>query len=119
VFARRDKRAKEGKYSVPLQDLAGATSKALEDIHTSLYQRALAFRQANTKDPRDYTEFQAAVENGFAYSYWCGSSRCEQQIKDETKATARCIPLDQDKGEGVCICCGQPAEEKAVFGKAY
>jgi prolyl-tRNA synthetase len=119
VFARRDKRGKEGKYSVPLQDLVGATSKALEDIHTSLYQRALAFRQANTREPRDYTEFQAAVENGFAYSYWCGSSRCEQQIKDETKATARCIPLDQGKGQGVCICCGQPAEEKAVFGKAY
>jgi len=119
VFARRDKLGREGKYSVPLQDLISATAKALEDIHTSLYQRALAFRRANTQDPKDYAEFKAAVEKGFAHSYWCGSGTCEQQIKEETKATARCIPLDQGKGEGVCIRCGQPAAEKALFGKAY
>ncbi len=119
VFARRDQPGKAGKYSVPLQEIAAAASKALVDIHTSLYQRALSFRQSNTQDPEDYAAFRAAVEKGFAHSYWCGSARCEQQIKEETRATTRCIPLGQEKRAGVCICCGQPAQEKAIFARAY
>ncbi len=119
VFARRDKQGKEGKYSVPLLEIAGAAHRALADIQAALYRRALMFRQANTHDPSDYAGFQAAVESGFAYSYWCGDAVCEQKIKEETKATTRCVPLDQEKAKGTCICCGRPAEEKAYFGRAY
>jgi len=119
VFARRDQRGKEGKYSVPLENLAGAAEKALADIHDSLYRKALSFRESNTRNPRDYAEFREAVEKGFADSHWCGSSECEQKIKEETKATMRCIPLGREQDQGACIYCGKPAPERVIFGKAY
>jgi len=119
VLARRDKPGKEGKSFVPQEGLPSAVNKTLSEIQTALYERALAFREANTQDPKDYAEFKAAVETGFAFSFWCGRAKCEEQIKEETKATMRCIPLDQPGGEGRCICCGQPAKEKAIFGRAY
>ena len=100
--------------------LAEAVTQALDAIQKALYDRALNFREANTADPEDYDEFQAAVEKGFAYSFWCGSAQCEKSIKEETKATLRCIPLEQPSGEaGTCIYCGKPAKEKAYFAKAY
>jgi prolyl-tRNA synthetase len=119
VFARRDKQGKEAKYSVPLLDIAGGTGKALADIQEAMYRKALAFRQSNTRDPNNYAEFREAVEVGFAHSYWCGKSECEQKIKEETKATTRCTPLGQKQGAGACIYCGQPASDKVIFAKAY
>jgi len=119
VLARRDKPGKEGKSFVPQEGLPSAISRALEEIQKALYDRALAFRKANTADPKDYEEFRSAVEKGFAYSFWCGRPECEQEIKEETKATVRNIPLEQATGSGACIHCGQPAREKAYFGKAY
>jgi prolyl-tRNA synthetase len=119
VLARRDKPGKEGKSFVPQSGIADAVTGALEAIQEALYQRALAFRNANTADPADYGEFKPAVEKGFAFSSWCGSAECEQKIKDETKATLRCIPMEQPGTTGACICCGRPAREKAYFAKAY
>jgi prolyl-tRNA synthetase len=68
-----------------------------------------------------------AVENGFAYSHWCGSAECEAKIKEETRATMRNIPIDQSLGEGdarpsgsgSCVYCGKPAAERAIFARAY
>ena len=137
VLARRDKPGKEGKSFVPQAGLAAAVAEMLEVIQKALLDRARAFRDANTKDPKTYDEFKAAVESGFAFSYWCGQADCEATIKEETKATVRCLPLtparaagtialansagaiQQPGGPGLCIRCGQPATEKAVFGKAY
>lgn len=119
VLARRDKPGKEGKSFVPQDGVARAVAEALESIQKALYDRALAFREANTADPRNYEEFKPAVEKGFAYSYWCGDAQCEQKIKEETKATLRCIPLEQPESRGSCIYCGRPALEKAYFAKAY
>jgi len=121
VLARRDRPGKEGKSFVPQQGIASAVAQALEEIQRALYERALAFRQANTADPADYGEFKQAVEKGFALSWWCGGAACEEKIKDETKATVRCIPIEQpgDGGARKCIYCGEPAREKAVFGRAY
>jgi prolyl-tRNA synthetase len=119
VLARRDNPGREGKSSVSQDGLAGAAARMLDDIQTALYQRALAFREANTREPANYAEFKAAVETGFAISHWCGGSKCEEQIKEETKATMRCIPLEQSGQPGRCIRCGQPATEKAVFARAY
>jgi prolyl-tRNA synthetase len=99
--------------------LADAVAQALNSIQSSLYDRALNFRNANTADPKDYEEFASAVEKGFAYSFWCGDAQCEKNIKDKTKATLRCIPLDQPDGAGTCIECGKPAKQKAYFAKAY
>ncbi len=119
VLARRDKPGREGKAFVSRDNLASSVSKLLDEIHTALYDRALAFRIANTVETEDYGEFKLAVEKGFAFSHWCGSADCEEKIKDETKATMRCIPLDQSPSEGKCVYCGKPAREKAVFAKAY
>jgi prolyl-tRNA synthetase len=119
VLARRDRPGKEGKAFVPQQGIAAAVVAMLEEIQKALYDRALAFRKANTKEPADYGEFKAAVEGGFAFAWWCGSSDCEAKIKEESKATMRCIPLEQPGGQGNCIYCGQSAAEKAIFARAY
>ncbi|HSW40103.1 MAG TPA: proline--tRNA ligase [Acidobacteriota bacterium] len=119
VLARRDKPGKEGKAFVPQAGLAGAVRENLAAIQQSLYDRAVKFRDANTADPRDYGEFKSAVEKGFAHSFWCGSGQCEKTIKEDTKATLRCIPMEQTGDEGPCICCGRPAKERAYFAKAY
>ncbi len=119
VLARRDNPGKEGKSSVPQDGLAETVGRALADIQAALYDRARRFREANTREPANYAEFKTAVETGFALSYWCGSSKCEEQIKEETKATMRCIPVEQSGGSGRCILCGQRATEKGVFGRAY
>jgi prolyl-tRNA synthetase len=119
VLARRDKPGREGKSFVPQAGLTDAVKQILDSIQKALYEKALGFRESNTFDPKDYKEFQSAVEKGFAYSFWCGSAQCEKSIKEDTKATSRCIPVDQSKDAGRCIYCGQPANERAYFAKAY
>jgi len=119
VLARRDKPGKEGKSFVPQEGLAAVVAKTLEEIQKALLDRARAFRDAHTREPKSFEEFQAAVETGFALAFWCGSADCEAKIKDKTKATMRCIPLEQEGGAGVCVLCGQPATDKGIFGRAY
>ncbi len=119
ALARRDKPGKEGKAFVKQEGITDVVSATLRSIQQALYDRAVAFRDAHTHDPEDYDRFTTTVEHGFTHSYWCGSVECEAQIKAETRATARCIPLDQPPGEGRCIRCGQPAQEKVVFARAY
>ncbi len=127
MLARRDKPGKEGKVSAPLADLAETIEKLLADIHQSLFDKALAFRRANTHEAKNYEEFKKAVETGFAYAHWCGSGECEEKIKAETRATMRCIPLDQTavlghggtNGSGTCIYCSKAAKERAIFARAY
>jgi prolyl-tRNA synthetase len=119
VLARRDRPGREGKSFVAQQGISAAVASALEEIQKALFDRALAFRKTNTFEPADYEEFKKAVERGFATSWWCGSGECEEKVKDETKATMRCIPIDQPGGPGKCIYCGKPSQEKAIFAKAY
>ena len=119
VLARRDRPGKEGKSFVPQQGIAAAVAAMLEEIQQALYDRALAFRKANTVDAANYEELKKAVEKGFAFSWWCGGAACEEKIKEETKATMRCIPLEQPGGEGKCIYCGAAARAKAIFARAY
>jgi prolyl-tRNA synthetase len=127
MLARRDKPGREGKVSAPLVDLAGTIEKLLADIHQSLYDKALAFRRSNTREPATYDDFKKAVETGFAFAYWCGSGECEEKIKEETRATMRCIPLDPaavmgtagGAGTGTCVRCGKPAKDRAIFARAY
>jgi prolyl-tRNA synthetase len=119
VLARRDRPGKEGKSSASRSGLPARVAKSLAEIQAALLERSTEFRDQNTHEPSDYAAFQKAVETGFASAYWCGSATCEQRAKEETKATIRCIPLAQPKGQGRCIVCGQPAAEKAIFGKAY
>jgi prolyl-tRNA synthetase len=119
TLARRDVPGRAGKSSAPLSGLLEAVQEMLTTIYADLYQRALDFREAHTSDPKDYAEFREAVADGFAFSWWCGDADCEAQIKEDTKATIRCIPLEQEPGKGTCIHCGQEAQERAIFGRAY
>jgi prolyl-tRNA synthetase len=119
VLARRDRPGKEGKSFVSQAGVEDAVTRILQDIQQALHDRALAFRQSKTADPANYADFKSAVENGFALSFWCGDAECERRIKEETKATTRCIPLEQEPADGTCIYCGAPSRERAYFAKAY
>jgi prolyl-tRNA synthetase len=119
AFARRDLPGKAGKSFVENSQLEAQVAEMLQTIQASLFERALAFRQENTRDPQDYAALTEAVQNGFACSWWCGSPECEAKVKEDTKATTRCIPLEQPSGQGACIVCGRPAQEKVYFARAY
>jgi prolyl-tRNA synthetase len=79
----------------------------------------VAFRAAHTREPATYEELCAAVAEGFAWAWWCGSRDCEAKVKEETTATIRCIPFDEPGGAGKCVVCGADAQKKAVFARAY
>jgi prolyl-tRNA synthetase len=119
VLARRDKPGREGKSFVEQAGLPQVVAGMLADIQQSLYDRALAFREAHTREVTGYDEFKTAIEEGFASAHWCGSSECEAQIKEQTKATIRCIPLAQSSEAGQCILCGAASQEKVIFARAY
>ena len=119
AFARRDIPGRDGKSFVPANQLAGQVAEMLQTIQASLYEKALAFRESNTHYPKDYTDFQEIVKNGWAYTWWCGNPVCEAKIKEDTKATTRCIPLNQGQDNGKCIHCGSPAAEKVFFARSY
>ncbi|MGC2389788.1 MAG: hypothetical protein WA621_10360, partial [Candidatus Acidiferrum sp.] len=127
VLARRDRPGRESKISAPLTGMPHTIEKLLVEIQQAMHDKALTFRKANTHDAKTYDELKKAVEMGFAYSGWCGSAECEAKIKEETRATMRCIPVDQSLGEGsarasgaaVCVYCGKAAPERAIFARAY
>ena len=127
MLARRDRPGKEGKTVASLADLPATVEKFLAEIQQALFDKALAFRRANTRETKSYDEFKKAVESGFAFAHWCGSGECEAAIKEETRATMRCIPLDPDAvlgqdsaaGSGTCVHCGKPAKARAIFARAY
>jgi prolyl-tRNA synthetase len=119
ALARRDMPGKAGKSFVSQEQLSAQVAEMLQSIQASLHERALDFRWSNTYGPRDYEELKSVVEKGWAHTWWCGRKECEAKVKDETKATTRCIPLEQAGGEGTCIVCGERATEKVIFGRAY
>ncbi|MCL4560388.1 MAG: proline--tRNA ligase [Chloroflexi bacterium] len=119
AVARRDIAGKAGRTFVPQAGIAAQVADLLEDIHKSLYDRAIKFRDEHIVEPKDYPELKEIVQNGWAFAWWCGDAACEAKIKEETKATTRCIPLDQSAGSGRCIYCGKPASEKVYFARAY
>jgi prolyl-tRNA synthetase len=119
TLARRDQPGRKGKSVVKQEGLVNVVEDLLDDIHNSIFHRAQAFLDENTHQPEDYEGFIQVVKSGWADAWWCGDSECEAEIKEETKATLRCIPLDQPGGEGTCIHCGQYASERAIFARAY
>ena len=119
VLARRDVPGRDGKSFVPLAGLTDVISDTLRDIQNNLLARAIEFRDANISEPSDYDSFREAATQGFARAWWCGNVACEDKVKDDTKATTRCIPSDQPGGSGTCIVCGESAEEIAIFARAY
>jgi prolyl-tRNA synthetase len=119
ALARRDILGKEGKSFVDQGELPQRVAEMLADIQDSLFKRAEAFRDEHIHEPADYDEFKEVVKHGWAFSWWCGDEGCEVKIKEDTKATSRCIPLDDPDGTWTCIFCGEKAETKVYFARAY
>ena len=119
VFAaRRDTREKQ---SLPMEGLADRVRQLLDDIQASLLARARKYRDEHTTRTESYDEFKQIMEGrpGFVIAPWCEAAECEAQIKAETQATVRNIPLGQEKATGKCVRCDQPATVHAWFAKAY
>ena len=119
VLARRDRPGKEGKSFVPQIGLLDHVRELLDTIQADMYRAAETFANDNTHSPKNYDEFKNVVKDGFARAWWAGSDEDELKVKEETKATIRCIPLEQPDGEGVCFYTGKPAKRVAIFARAY
>ncbi len=119
ALARRDRPGKEGKSFVPQSGLVATVTDLLADIQQSLLARATAFRDSHIHEPKDYAELTEIVQNGWAYAWWCESAACEAKVKEDTKATTRCIPLEQEEGHGKCVVCGKDAKRRVYFARAY
>ncbi|MGI6097137.1 MAG: proline--tRNA ligase [Dethiobacteria bacterium] len=118
VLVRRDTGEKE---IVPRAALKERLPALLEEIQDNMLKKAKAFREENTHQTNSYEEFKKIIEEkrGFIIAHWCGDQECEEKIKAETKATIRCIPFEQEEGEGKCIYCGEKAESVVYFARAY
>ena len=115
--ARRDTLSKE---SVSMDGLDQYLINLLNDIQNNIYKKALAFRTANTFEVNTWEEFtQKIEEGGFLSAHWDGTSETEEKIKELTKATIRCIPLDFKEEEGTCILTGKPSNGRVLYAKAY
>jgi len=119
VLARRDQPGKAGKQTITRAALRQTLPALLEQIQANLLLKARQFRDANTFDVKTYDELKEAVAKGFARGWWAGSSEDEQRIQEETKATLRCLPLEQPGGSGTCLYTGKPANRIAIFGRSY
>ncbi|WP_299289275.1 proline--tRNA ligase [uncultured Mucilaginibacter sp.] len=117
-LARRDTKTKE---TVPQQGLAERIEALLEEIQQNIYQKALKFRDENITLVDTYEEFKRLLDEkgGFLSAHWDGTSETEQRIKEETKATIRCIPLNNPQEEGRCILTGKPSVQRVLFARAY
>ncbi len=117
-IARRDTLEKQ---IVPVDTAEKYIEDLLEDIQKNIYEKALSFRERNTHNVDTYDEFKEIIkgEGGFVLAHWDGSSETEDKIKSETKATIRCIPLNQEAEDGTCIYSGKPSKGRVIFAKAY
>jgi len=120
AFARRDIPGKSGKSFVSQDGLTQQVASTLASIQISLLEKATRFRDTHIFSATDYDSLKEIISReDWAFAWWCGDVACETQIKSDSKATNRCIPLEQDGGEGSCVICGKPANEKAYFARAY
>lgn len=115
--ARRDTLTKETKS---LEGVEAYIKELLDEIQTNIYQKAYDFREASTREVNSYDEFKVEIEKGgFLMCHWDGTAETEELIKNETKATIRCIPLAGDKTPGQCMVTGKPSNCRVIFARAY
>lgn len=115
--ARRDTLTKE---TVSFDNLTEYIQNLLDAIQKNIYQKAVDFRASVTREVNSYEEFKVEIEKGgFLLCHWDGTPETEEKIKEETKATIRCIPLDGDTTPGVCMVTGKPSKQRVVFARAY
>ena len=116
--ARRDTLTKQ---FMKQEEVASAVPLLLDEIQVSLFDKALRFRKENSKTADTWEEFETLMKGnpGFVYAHWDGTTSTENKIKERTKATIRCIPLNAAKEEGKCVLTGNPSIQRVVFAKAY
>ena len=119
MAARRDMPGKPGKSFLSQDNLAEQVRDLLDTIQNALLVKAENFRDANIHEANSYDELKDIVENGWAEAWWCGDPACEAKIKEDTKATSRCMNFEHQHGHGKCVVCGKDAEKKIYFSKAY
>jgi prolyl-tRNA synthetase len=120
VLARRDVPGRAGKSFAPMAGIASTVGDMLDTIQAAMLAEATAFRDANIHEATTFDQVKAIVDDGWAKAYWCGNPDCEARIKEETKATNRNIPLQQDDwGPNVCVVCDEPAKEWSYWARAY
>jgi len=117
-LARRDTKTKE---TVSIENIELKIEKLLEEIQSTIFQKALAFRTEKTTKVDTYEEFKKVLDEkaGFVLAHWDGTGETEEKIKEETKATIRCIPLDFKEEAGVCIYSGKTSKGRVLFARAY
>jgi prolyl-tRNA synthetase len=123
VIKRRDKGPKE-KLSVAMDGVGAALSGLMPEIQQSLYDRAKAFREAHTVKANSYDELKQALDGdgktgNFVLAHWDGTAETEAKIKEETKATIRCVPFEHDGESGKCVVTGNPSKQRVIFARAY
>src|SRR4029079_66356 len=117
VIARRDTSEKS---FVSQDSLAQTVLQLLDTIQKALFDRALEFRDRNSHRVDDYAKFNEMLDaGGFLWAHWCNNDACEERVKNETKATIRCIPLQRDAESGKCIVCGTASDGRVIFARAY
>jgi prolyl-tRNA synthetase len=118
VLARRDTGEK---VTVGRKEIITTTQKLLTDIQASLFEKAKKFLRENTRDAATYDEFKKIMSSirGFIRAFWCEDAACEATIKEETKASTRCLPMDAKKERGICVRCGKPATHRWLFAQSY
>jgi prolyl-tRNA synthetase len=116
--ARRDTKEKN---TCNLDGLAGHLEKLLGDIQQNIYERALAFRDRHISEANNWTDFVKLLDEkgGFISAHWDGTPETEESIKEQTKATIRCIPLNNKQEAGQCILTGRPSTQRVLFARAY
>ena len=118
VLVRRDTGEK---VTAPRKEIITSVQKLLEDIQTSLFEKAKKFRDDNTRDAVSYDEFKKIMSTtrGFIRAFWCEDAACEAAIKEETKASTRLLPMNAKKETGVCVHCGKGAVHCWLFAQSY
>ena len=115
--ARRDTLTKE---SHPIEGIAEHVTLLLDQIQQNIYQKAMAFRDENIFQVNTWDEFKDQIEKGgFLLAHWDGTAETEEKIKNETKATIRCIPLNAPEEDGTCVYSGKPSKNRVIFARAY
>ncbi|MFN8406725.1 MAG: proline--tRNA ligase [Sphingobacteriaceae bacterium] len=117
-IARRDTKEKQ---TISREHVDQFIVELLDDIQVTIYNKALKFREQNTRKVDSYAEFKRVLDEhpGFILAHWDGTPETEKQIKDETKATIRCIPLNSEQEVGQCMVTGKPSSQRVLFARAY
>ena len=117
-LARRDTLTKE---TISRNEVVTTVVELMDEIQSNLYNKAVDYRSKNTTEVNSYDEFKEVLNSkgGFILAHWDGTSGTEEKIKNETKATIRCIPLDAKEELGSCMVTGKPSTKKVLFAKAY